>query len=134
MRCYKPFHNCFPFFQDTSMEQLLLMRWVFDLLFYSGCLCDLQKKVLNPKSEIIPSSSFLFSDIMELSLILVFTFSCENSIWLFLTIVFHVVKVKPFKKNVRCFRLLQNNLIFVSIIRCSIISVTGYCDIFQEIK
>ena len=52
------------------MEQRLLLRWVVDLLFNRGCLCDLQK-----------SSSFLFSKMMELSSILVLKLSFpEDSI------------------------------------------------------
>ena len=48
----------FSSFQNTCMGQLLLMPWVFDLLFYRGCLCDLQKRVLNPKLCLDAHSDF----------------------------------------------------------------------------
>ena len=44
--------------QDTCMEQLLLMRWIFDLHLYRGCLCDLQKRVLNSKLYLVVHSFF----------------------------------------------------------------------------
>ena len=42
--------------KDACIEQLLLMHWTFDLLFYRGCLCGFQKIVLNPKLYLVVHS------------------------------------------------------------------------------
>ena len=47
----------------------------------------------------------------------------------FPTICFHAHKVKPFKKKFG-----KVLICFVNTLRCGIISVTGYCDSFEEIK
>ena len=48
------------------------MRWVFDLSFYRGCLWSSKESF---ESKIIPSSSFLFSDMMMWLSILALTLS-----------------------------------------------------------
>ena len=78
------FITVFFFFQGTWMEQLLLMRLVCDLVFYRGCLCDLQKRASNPKLYLVAHSfQIWWSPILVLTL-----FSPENSKWLFPLFIF----------------------------------------------
>ena len=66
---------------ETTLPNVL--PWLFMWSWKDSC-----------ESKTIPSSSFLFSEMMVLTL----PFP-ENSIWLFATIDFNVIKNKPFEKN-----------------------------------
>ena len=106
MRYYICFRNL-SFSQDTGVEQFLLTHLVFNLLFCWGCLCDLQKSF---ESKIIPSSSFLFSDMMVWSSILTLTLSFP---WLFLLFIFMYFQSNHLKRTLEksaLFLLLLNHL------------------------
>ena len=109
----------------TCMEQFMYgaMHWVFDLLFYRGYLCDLQKRILSPNC---PNTSFLLFRctciIIDINTYNVISWEKDMT---FFTIDLRLVKAKPVKKKFgKLFDFFYYYIFcFINTIRCVVLSV-----------
>ena len=122
--CYKYFNNCFlNFFLGTGMKLFQLIHCAFDFFYV---IFKKAFRVKNLTQYLIP---FFRCDGIIINIRTYNVIFWEKYIT-FAIIDFHVVQVKPLKKNFRkvLHFFYQQIFSFVNNTKCGIVRVTGYCD------